>query len=374
MYLESTLKCGQAFRWNKIAQNTFRGAYRERLWTLKQEDDRIEYSVIHAKDQALPTDNSHDLLWDYLNLNVDLGTLYTQWCSKDSHFLEIASTFPGIRMLRQDPFENLLCFICSTNNNIGRITKMVNALCTAYGQHIATVEDVAYHDFPKLESLLHDGLEQELRALGFGYRAKFIAHTTRALALLPPTYLHDLRSVPYEEAHTALMGFMGVGAKVADCVALMSLDKTQAVPVDTHVLQIAHRDYHLRTKDPMKIKQFFMDLWGDYAGWAHSILFTADLRSFKDVATILKTEIVLPAEVTAEVPIKLEATAVGVEGRSEGPIKPEETAIEVEAKSEDTITLKSEILDTLVDQPLQAIAKRPSTISVPGTRRKRTRT
>lgn len=31
--------------------------------------------------------------------------------------------------------------------------------------------------------------------------------------------------------------------KVADCVCLMSLDKAEAVPVDTHVWQIAKRDY-----------------------------------------------------------------------------------------------------------------------------------
>lgn len=31
--------------------------------------------------------------------------------------------------------------------------------------------------------------------------------------------------------------------QVADCVCLMSLDKPEAVPVDTHVWQIARRDY-----------------------------------------------------------------------------------------------------------------------------------
>lgn len=33
-----------------------------------------------------------------------------------------------------------------------------------------------------------------------------------------------------------------------------------------------------------QIKAFFIDLWGAYAGWAHSVLFTADLRAFKFMA------------------------------------------------------------------------------------------
>ena len=35
------------------------------------------------------------------------------------------------------------------------------------------------------------------------------------------------------------MKLNGIGAKIADCVCLFSLDKTEAVPVDTHVWQLA---------------------------------------------------------------------------------------------------------------------------------------
>lgn len=166
---------------------------------------------------------------------------------------------------------------------------MVETLSIKYGKPIAEVDGHTYYDFPELDMLQHPTLESELRSYGFGYRAKFIANTTRALASLPVNYLEQLRGTSYEEAHTALMGFSGVGPKVADCVALMSLDKTSAIPVDTHVLQIAQRDYKLKTKDHLKIKQFFRDLWGDYAGWAHSVLFTADLKAFQ-VGKLVKSD------------------------------------------------------------------------------------
>lgn len=248
--------------------------------TLTQTSEHITYDVTYSKDWS-GTDDTHDLLVDYLNVKVDLHQLYQHWCKQDPHFLKIADQFRGIRMLRQDPLENLICFICSSNNNIARITQMVNNLCTTYGKFVAEVDGTSYFDFPSLDALQHDQLEAELRNLGFGYRAKFIASTAKSLGMLPVNYLVNLRQSSYEEARTALMSFMGVGAKVADCVALMSLDKSESVPVDTHVLQIAQRDYHIRTKSHEYIKKHFVELWGPYAGWAHSILFTADLKQFK---------------------------------------------------------------------------------------------
>lgn len=71
----------------------------------------------------------------------------------------------------------------------------------------------------------------------------------------------------------------------------MSLDKHETIPVDTHVWQIAMRDYRFRFegKAPKAISpaiykavgRHFVDLFGEYAGWAHSVLFAADLRTIE---------------------------------------------------------------------------------------------
>ncbi len=47
------------------------------------------------------------------------------------------------------------------------------------------------------------------------------------------------------EVVTSLKSLPGVGPKVADCVAMMSCDKLDAVPIDTHVWSLAVRDYGL---------------------------------------------------------------------------------------------------------------------------------
>ena len=67
--------------------------------------------------------------------------------------------------------------------------------------------------------------------------------------------------------------------QVADCVLLMSMDQASAVPVDTHMFQIAAKNYmpHLKKyktvtdKVYMEIGEHFRKLYGPHAGWAHSV-------------------------------------------------------------------------------------------------------
>lgn len=149
-------------------------------------------------------------------------------------------------MLRQDPTETLFSFICSSNNNIERISGMVEKLCVTYGEYILEFDGRQYYTFPVPHVLAAEGVEDKLRKLGFGYRAKYIHQTAKVLASKPDGWLDELRKAPYREAHAELLTLPGVGAKVADCICLMSLDKMDAIPVDTHMWQIAARDYKLK--------------------------------------------------------------------------------------------------------------------------------
>lgn len=184
----------------------------------------------------------------------------------------------------------------------------VHKLCNHYGPLIGYIGDEPMHDFPTPEALTGKNVESHLRELGFGYRAKYIANTARVVALEKPAHWLESHRNPrhlgpntsrqdpttcastYKGAHEALLSLTGVGPKVADCVCLMGLGWGESVPVDTHVWQIAQRDYKfgkVKTKTFNKamydaVGDHFRDIWGDYAGWAHSVLFTADLREFSD--------------------------------------------------------------------------------------------
>ncbi|XP_059800714.1 N-glycosylase/DNA lyase isoform X1 [Hypanus sabinus] len=243
------------------------------------------------QEEATADQEEGKILSDYFQLHVQLSDLYSQWVQADKHFAQVAQDFPGVRILRQDPIECLFSFICSSNNHISRIAGMVERLCHTYGERLCQLDSCTYHSFPTLQVLAGNNVEKELRKLGFGYRAKFISQTAKViLEKHGPDWLYSLRETSYKEAKRALCTLPGVGAKVADCVCLMSLDKPGVIPVDTHVWQITKRDYlshlgagrkSLTDKVYGEIGDFYRSLWGPFAGWAHSVLFSADLKKFQ---------------------------------------------------------------------------------------------
>jgi len=168
---------------------------------------------------------------------------------------------------------------------------MLSRLRQEYGRKLCTFEDKDYYSFPSIHSLATT-TEKKLRSLGLGYRAKYVLETAKMLNERGgENWLAELRTKPYAEVQEKLVAFHGIGRKVADCIALFSLDKLEAIPVDTHVWQIACRDYKadlpaLEKKTLTKaiytqIGDFFRSRFGLQAGWAHSVLFTLELPLFK---------------------------------------------------------------------------------------------
>ncbi|KAH8815055.1 DNA glycosylase [Xylogone sp. PMI_703] len=317
--IDITLRCGQSFRWKKFGDSEWCCTLHNRIISLRQDPDYLHFRTIHEErsispKHALETKLSEDedtesLLRHYFNLDTNLTALYEQWSSADANFKKRAPRFTGVRILRQDAWEALIGFICSSNNNIARISQMVNNLCLHYGPLIGHFHGQEFHGFPSPEALTVPGVESHLRQLGFGYRAKYIAQTALIVAKERETgWLkslcnsardsHKLDENPlpaggregYRKAHEELLLLQGVGPKVADCVCLMGLGWGEAVPVDTHVWQIAQRDYKFgkgKHKSLTKatydaVGDHFRKLWGEEAGWAHSVLFTADLKTFSD--------------------------------------------------------------------------------------------
>jgi len=65
---------------------------------------------------------------DLLRADTDMTALVADWASRHETVGRIAAALPGLRVLRQDPWECLVSFICSSNNNIARIMQMLAKL------------------------------------------------------------------------------------------------------------------------------------------------------------------------------------------------------------------------------------------------------
>ena len=113
-----------------------------RIVSLRQDSTHLHYrttrlsnsfhitpaSSLNSSKDGIPSDDGDDtesLLRHYLNLTPDLGALYEHWSSVDPNFKKRAPKFTGVRILKQDAWEALVAFICSSNNNIIRISQMV---------------------------------------------------------------------------------------------------------------------------------------------------------------------------------------------------------------------------------------------------------
>ncbi|KAI9813055.1 MAG: 8-oxoguanine glycosylase ogg1 [Pycnora praestabilis] len=326
--IDTSLRCGQSFRWRKSNDDIWSCTLHGRILSLRQDPTHLHYRAIFPATNAPPTppssappstvdpssdeDDTTELVQHYFNVRPNLTDLYDQWSTADLNFKKKAPKFTGVRILKQDAWEALVGFICSSNNNIVRISQMVEKLCIHYGPLIGHIDDQPYFDFPPASSLTGPNVESHLRQLGFGYRAKYLYQTALMIADAresgwldslrnPESPLLGIKPRPagemleggregYRAAHTALLELQGVGPKVADCVCLMGLGWGEAVPVDTHVWQIAQRDYKfgkgkhrsLTKATYDAVGDYFRYLWGKEAGWAHSVLFTADLRAFSE--------------------------------------------------------------------------------------------
>ena len=197
-------------------------------------------------------------LTDYFRLGTDLNGLYREWAQRDHHFKTHTAKFTGVRLLQQDPVETLIAFICSSNNNIPRISLMLERLCERYGHPVGCYRGHNYFSFPSLGSLAGDECEENLREMGFGYRAKYVHQAAKTIVeeFGGEDWLKRMGERPYDEAWVELQRLPGVGPKVADCVCLMGLGKLEAVPVDTHVWRVAQRDYKMRAGGSLTLKTY----------------------------------------------------------------------------------------------------------------------
>lgn len=216
--LKDTLDCGQCFRFKEREDGSFCGVVRGKAATVRMCGDSL---VIDGAEEA-----DRDLWADYFDLGFDYAVVREHLASLHPVMADAARFAPGIRILHQEPFEALISFIISQNNNIKRITGIVDRLCESFGEQIGE----GLYAFPTAERLAALSPD-DLAPIRAGFRHRYIIDAAEKITD-GTVDLEQLRDLPYDAARSALMQITGVGVKVADCVLLYGLHRLESFPLD----------------------------------------------------------------------------------------------------------------------------------------------
>ncbi len=262
--LAATLNSGQAFRWREV-EGAWENVIADRWVRLTQERD-----VIRA--QTGQSAKGWRWLDDYLQTDVNLAAILKSF-PKDEPMRNAICACRGLRLLRQDPWECLIAFICSSSKQIVQIQQILITLCERYGQPVQTPPGhPPAFAFPTPERLAARA-ETELRSCRMGFRAPYVR--TAAIEVASGNLrFEDLAHLPIEAARERLMRLPGVGLKIADCVLLFSGMHPRAFPMDVWIKRALCRLYFRRVRaSESRLRKFSATYFGPWAGYAQQYLF-----------------------------------------------------------------------------------------------------
>lgn len=184
---------------------------------------------------------------------------------------EILEEGKGLRLLKQDPWEVIVSFILSTNNNIGRIQKSIFSLSQEFGKEIATFEGKRFYSLPQAQVLANLDPQILRQKAGVGYRDKYLVQSARMI-YEGKVDLKQIKDLNYQEALKEIMKLPGVGKKAGDCILLFGFGFSQSFPVDVWVERIMQEAYGpFKTRD--EIADFGSEKFGELAGFVQQLFF-----------------------------------------------------------------------------------------------------
>ncbi len=257
--IEQILECGQCFRFKKIGDMHYKIIAYDRVLYIKQEGNNVTLYPCGKED--------YESIWhNYFDMDRDYGYIIEKISTDD--IMKTACDYAGgIRILNQEPYECLLSFIISQNNNIPRIKGIISKMAEGYGSDLG-----GGYAFPKL-SQLSGVTEEELFALRMGFRAKYIRDCLDKL-IYKEVDLEKIHELTTAELLDMLLKIKGVGQKVADCAMLFSMGRREVFPTDVWVKRVMeHLYFGGKETDIKTIHSFARDKWGEYAGYAQQYLF-----------------------------------------------------------------------------------------------------
>jgi len=254
--LDPTLGCGQAHRWVK-KDGLWEGVLSDEVITLEQRDG---YIICEG------TDDKRTVL-EYFRHGDDLDRIYEE-ISADPFVRDLASRCPGMRILKQAPWECIATYLLATNANVKRIAAMVDSVCRTFGRDLG-----GRFSFPAPEDIFEN--RHLIGGCRLGYREERFVEL--AEKVMDGTIAIDaLAHVGYDECFRELMGVKGIGNKVADCISLFAFGHLNAFPIDARIEKVLRERYGV-TGNYRELSVFAKKRFGRYAGYAQELLYHGDI-------------------------------------------------------------------------------------------------
>ena len=263
--------------------------------------------------------------YDYLDLGRDYGKIKRSLGRGDAAMRRAIRAGAGIRILKQDLWETMVSFIISQNNNIPRIKACIESLCREFGEPVpvpdglldgepdhdtirhgstpntavpataslvpATAaaldpamaemaaaagdtirQDSTWFDIPRPE-VLASLSRSDLDPCRLGYRAPYLIETARQVLARGGVEAVEIELRQAGDVISALTDFAGVGPKVASCIALFGVGRTDAFPIDVWMRRAMHTVYGIEENRVREMQEYAAKYFGQYGGLAQQYLF-----------------------------------------------------------------------------------------------------
>jgi N-glycosylase/DNA lyase len=257
--LGHTLECGQAFRWRRTA-NGYEGVVGRAVVRAAQVGDRLMLEGAPAETLA-----------HYFQLHENLTAIVRAF-PDDEHMQRAVAFGHGMRLLRQESWECLASFICSSAKQFVQICQVVDNLCRTLGEPFEAGKREVFA-FPPAAAVAR-ATHTQLWSCKMGFRAKNLLAAAQ-LVDSGRVQLEAIATMDYPRAVEELTRLPGVGPKVADCALLFGWGRQEAFPVDVWIERALRRLYFARRRRVTRrqLMEFRQDYFGRYAGYAQQYLF-----------------------------------------------------------------------------------------------------
>ena len=253
--IEDILECGQVFSFERTSSNSYLVVSLDKWARIVFDDKR---TIIYTKEV--------EYFYNYFDLDTDYEKIKKEICLLYNGFEKFFIVGKGIRILRQDPYQTIISFIVSANNNIKRIKKILNKICERFGEKL----DCGIYSFPSASNLLQ-ATEKDFIELGAGYRSSYLVDTISKLNSKEYN-VNDMAKLDTLSLRKKLLELKGIGPKVADCILFFGFHRTDVFPVDTWIKK-AYEMFSNSKRSATKISEYFVSIFKNYSGYAQQYIF-----------------------------------------------------------------------------------------------------